>query len=148
MATRKVRPAGGGLAIAVCLLLVSSTALADSDARIVRLSYAEGDVRLDRGDGRGFELAVMNMPVAHGNRVWTRNDSRAEVEFEDGDTIRLTPETLVILHELSLRSNGTRVSLVELQEGEAYFNLRHNNDNDFRILLPGRELGLRKSSRL
>ncbi|MGH9603451.1 MAG: FecR family protein, partial [Terriglobales bacterium] len=148
MAIHRVRPAWFGLAIAVCLLLLSSAALADSNTRIVRLSYAEGDVRLDRGDGRGFELAVMNMPVAHGNRVWTRNDALAEVEFEDGDTIRLTPETLVILHQLSLRSNGTRVSLVELQEGEAYFNLRHNDDNDFRILLPGRELELRKSSRL
>ncbi len=147
MAIHRVRPAYVGLAIAVCLLF-STAALADSNARITRLSYTEGDVRLDRGDGRGFELAVMNMPVAHGNRVWTRNDALAEVEFEDGDTIRLTPETLVILHELSLRSNGTRVSLVELQEGEAYFNLRRDDDNDFRIMVPGGELGLRKSSRL
>ncbi|MGH9509476.1 MAG: FecR family protein, partial [Terriglobales bacterium] len=147
MAIHRGRPACFGLAVVLSLLL-SSAALADSNTRIVRLSYALGDVRLDRGDGRGFELAVMNMPVAHGNRVWTRNDALAEVEFEDGDTIRLTPETLVILHELSLRSNGTRVSLVELQEGEAYFNLRRDDDNDFRILVPGGELQLRKSSRL
>ncbi len=148
MTHRRLRPVWFGLGISVCILLLASTALADSNARIVRLSYAEGNVRLDRGDGRGFELAVMNMPVAHGNRVWTRNDALAEIEFEDGDTIRLTPETLVILHQLSLRNNGVRVSVVELQEGEAYFRLRDNHDDDFRILLPGRELAVRKSSRL
>ncbi len=148
MTNRRVRPAWFVIGIGVCLVLLAATALADSNARIVRLSYAEGNVRLDRGDGRGFEQAVMNMPVAHGNRVWTRNDALAEIEFEDGDAIRLTPETLVILHQLSLRNNGVRVSVVELQEGEAYFHLRDNDDNDFRILLPGRELEVRKSSRL
>ena len=148
MANRRARPAWFGLGIGVCLVFLAATALADSNARIVRLSYAEGDVRLDRGDGRGFEQGLMNMPVAHGNRVWTRNEALAEVEFEDGDTIRLTPETLLILQQLALRSNGVRITVVELQEGEAYFRLRHNDDNDFRILLPGRELELRKSSRL
>ncbi len=148
MANLRARFPRFGAGTLVCLLLLSATALADYNARIVRLSYAEGDVRLDRGDGRGFERGLMNMPVAHGNRVWTRDQALAEIEFEDGDTIRLTPETLVILHQLSLRSNGVRVSVVELQEGEAYFRLRHNDDNDFRILLPGRELELRKSSRL
>ncbi len=148
MANRRVQPAWFGIGMGMCLVFLAATALADSNARIVRLSYTEGDVRLDRGDGRGFEQGLMNMPVAHGNRVWTRNDALAEVEFEDGDTIRLTPESLVILHQLALRSNGVRVTVVELQEGEAYFRLRHNDDNDFRILLPGRELELRKSSRL
>ncbi len=148
MANRRARPAWFGIGIGMCLVFLAATALADSNARIVRLSYAEGDVRLDRGDGRGFEQGLMNMPVAHGNRVWTRSEALAEVEFEDGDTVRLTPETLLILQQLALRSNGVRISVVELQEGEAYFRLRHNDDNDFRILLPGRELELRKSSHL
>ncbi len=148
MANRRARPAWFGIGMGLCVVFLAATALADSNARIVRLSYAEGDVRLDRGDGRGFEQGLMNMPVAHGNRVWTRKDALAEVEFEDGDTVRLTPETLLILQQLALRSNGVRVTVVELQEGEAYFRLRHNDDNDFRILLPGRELELRKSSHL
>src|SRR5690242_10370574 len=40
--------------------------LADSHARIVRLSYVDGDVQLDKGDGRGFNAAYMNMPMSHG----------------------------------------------------------------------------------
>src|SRR5512147_482759 len=105
MTNRKLGPA-----LVVALMLAATlfvpAAFADSNVRIVRLSYADGDVYLDRGDGRGFERAVMNMPVANGNRVQTGHGALAEVEFEEGDTIRLTPDTLVNLEQLSLRNGG------------------------------------------
>src|SRR4051812_10805163 len=63
--------------------------LADSHARIVRLSYDDGDVEIDKGDGRGFNTAYMNMPVAHGWKLWARN-GQAEAELEDGSSIRVT----------------------------------------------------------
>src|SRR5947209_19917330 len=39
-----------------------------SQARIVRLSYVEGDVRIDRGGGEGFTKAFANMPLVEGAR--------------------------------------------------------------------------------
>src|SRR5579871_5481514 len=82
-------------------------AAADSSARIVRLSYMDGNVQMDRRTGQGFEDAILNMPIVQGARVWTRgNDALAEVEFEDGSTLRLAPQTIVNFEELSLQSSG------------------------------------------
>jgi hypothetical protein len=140
------RRAGTGF-ILLALLFFASTALADSRARIVRLSLVEGDVQLDQRTGQGYDRAVMNMPVVEGLRLWTRGgDSLAEVELEDGSSIRLTPDTIVEFEELGLRSSGDRVTSVELQEGTAYFDINEKN-HDFRVTFGGQQLSLSKSAR-
>src|SRR5436305_13305285 len=65
----------------------------DSQARIVRISYVEGDVRLD--NGHGYESATMNVPVTEGNWLQTGRDGWAEVQLEDGSLIRLAPDSLI-----------------------------------------------------
>src|SRR5436305_10291727 len=114
------------------LLVLSLPALADSHARIVRLSYVDGDVELDKGDGRSFNTAYMNMPISHGWRLWAR-DGQAEAEFEDGSSIRLTPDTLIVFSDLSLDSNGGRNTSVELQHGTAYLDMRHRDQDRFQL---------------
>src|SRR5215475_4769713 len=54
----------------------------DSQARIVRISYVEGDVRLDTG--QGYESATMNVPLMERDWLQTGHDGWAEVQFEDG----------------------------------------------------------------
>src|ERR1700720_855629 len=87
--------------IFVLALLLLVPAMADSHARIVRLSYVDGDVEIDKADGHGFSAAYLNMPVTHQSKLWAR-DGQAEVEFEDGSSIRLTPDTIVGFTDLSL----------------------------------------------
>src|SRR5436305_8663618 len=87
------------------------SAFADSQARIVRLSYIEGDVQIDRGDGHGFNHAFLNMPVIEGTRLWTRNDGRVEVEFEDGSTARLTPDTIMEFQRLRTQNDARSTSM-------------------------------------
>jgi len=49
---------------------------------------------MDRGVGHGVELAMQNMPIVEGMLLGTGTDaSYAEVEFEDGSTMRLGPGT-------------------------------------------------------
>src|SRR5689334_12030100 len=79
----------------LCLLFSVSFSWADSHVRIVRVSALNGDVQVDRGDGQGFDKAILNMPIVNSARAWTRNDGEAEIEFEDGSTIRLVPNTIV-----------------------------------------------------
>ena len=115
------------------LLILAAPALADSHARIVRLSYVDGDVELDKGDGRSFNTAYINMPISHGWRLWAR-DGQAEAEFEDGSSIRLTPDTLVVFSDLSLDSNGGRNTTIELEQGTAYFDIRHRDQDSFHLI--------------
>jgi hypothetical protein len=116
----------------VFLLLASLPALADSQVRIVRLSYIEGGVKIDRGTGQ-FETAMVNLPISQGARLRTSGDGRAEVEFEDGSTLRLTPETAIEFPQLSLRDSGGKASTVEVKKGSVYLDYAASKNEEFAV---------------
>src|SRR3954454_16007300 len=97
--------------VVACLsALVALPALADSQARIVRLSDVQGSVQIDKNTGLGFENAFVNLPIIQGTQLRTGNGGRAEVEFEDGSSLRLTPNTTIHFNQLGLRDSGKRIS--------------------------------------
>src|SRR5580704_1058133 len=109
------------LTAAGCTVL-ALPALADSQARIVRLSDVQGSVQIDKNTGLGFENAFLNLPITQGTQLKTRDRGRAEIEFEDGSTLRLTPNTTVEFSTLGVNDSGKRISEVNLVEGMAYVN--------------------------
>jgi hypothetical protein len=120
-------------------------AMADSFARAVRLSFVRGDVQADRV-GTGFERAFRNMPVIEGMRLWAGENSRAEVEFEDGSAVRLADNSLAELAELRLR-DGTRLNHVVVEQGIVYFDVRRKDAADFRVSFGGRQVYVPKDAR-
>jgi uncharacterized protein DUF6600/FecR-like protein len=136
MTTRRV--VSSLLLVLLAALVFAPSARADSQARIVRLSLVDGSVQIDRG--QGFEKAIMNMPITQGMKLSTAADARAEVEFEDGTTLRLAPRTDIEFPALGLRSSGARVSTVLVNQGTAYFNIRHKRDDNFRVAFANREI--------
>jgi hypothetical protein len=117
-----------GLAVLAAAFLVIS-ASAESKARIVRLSEVEGTVQIDRAAGDGFDKAFINLPVIEGCKLKTGKDSRAEVEFEDGGTLRLAPDSEVDFTRLALGDNGQKLNTVQLVSGTVYANLHPKNAN-------------------
>ena len=103
-------------------------ALADSQARIVRLSDVQGSVELDKNTGSGFERAFVNLPITQGTELRTGVSGRAEVEFEDGSSMRLTPNTTLQFSKLSLSDSGQRISEINLVKGMAYVNWLGKDD--------------------
>ena len=116
-----------GLAAA---MLACLPAFADSQARIVRLSNVEGAVVVDRNSGQGYENAFLNMPVVQGMKVATKDTGRAEIEFEDGSTVRIGPRSTIEFSALSLRDSGARVSTLIVEVGLAYFNYTDSHKGD------------------
>lgn len=104
-------------------------AMASSHVRIVRLSDVEGTVQIDRATGQGYEKAIQNMPITQGTKLWTKDDGRAEIEFEDGSVVRTIPNTKINFSELSLTDSGGKLSTVNLQEGTAYINFAGKKDD-------------------
>jgi len=96
--------------------------VADSQARIVRLSDVQGSVQIDKNSGLGFENAFLNLPVTQGTQLRTRENGRAEIEFEDGSTLRLAPNTSVQFSTLGANDAGKHLSVVDLTEGLVYVN--------------------------
>ena len=122
------QPLARAILVALACALVALPALADSQARIVRLSDVRGSVEMDKNTGLGFERAFLNLPVTQGAQLRTRGDGRAEIEFEDGSTLRLAPDTKVEFSTLGLNDSGKRVSVINLVEGMAYVNWTDKND--------------------
>src|SRR5437870_5544214 len=136
-----------GLAILACSLL-AVPAFADSQVRIVRLSQVDGAMQIDRNTGQGYERAFLNLPITEGAKLKAGAEGRAEVEFEDGSTLRLTPDTVVEFPQLSLRDSGTRVSTVNVVQGTAYVNFTASKNDEFTLHFGRETLGLSKASHL
>jgi len=116
------------LMMAAACALLALPVLADSQARIVRLSDVQGSVQIDKNTGMGFENAFLNLPITQGAQVRTHDRGRAEIEFEDGSTLRLTPNTTVEFSTLGLSDSGKRISVINLVEGMAYVNWLGKDD--------------------
>jgi len=140
-------------AVAVSSLLLSvasltAPAFADSQARVVRLSEVQGEVQVDRNTGRGFEKAFLNLPITQGLKLRTKHDGRAEVEFEDGSTLRVTPDTVIDFPQLSLHDSGAKASAVHLQEGTAYVKFAGAKGDEFTLTFAHEKLSLAHSAHL
>jgi hypothetical protein len=116
------------LLVAIACVLLALPALADSQARIVRLSDVQGNVQIDKNTGLGFESAFLNLPITQGVELKTLLNGRAEIEFEDGSTVRLAPNSTVQFSTLGTEDAGRRVSTINLVAGMAYVNWLGKDD--------------------
>jgi len=92
--------------------------------RAARLSYLQGSVTVEHMDNTGNDPAVINMPLAAGVRVSTGEDGQAEVEFEDGSLVRLTPNSALSLSVLSADNRGNFQTQLAVVHGLVYAELR------------------------
>ncbi len=116
----------------VCALF-ALPAMADSQVRIVRLSDVQGLVQINKNSGLGFENAFLNLPIIQGTELRTSGNGRAEVEFEDGSTLRLVPNTTVVFSTLGLSDAGKRITAVKLVGGTAYANWIGKSGDEFTL---------------
>ena len=86
------------IAILACSVLLAVSASAQqytastsaqeySYARVVRLSYVEGDVQVLRPEAESWEEGLLNLPIRQGY-ILSTGLGRAEIEFESGATAR------------------------------------------------------------
>ena len=94
-----------------------------SPARIVRLSFVEGDVTVQRPDVQAWAEAPVNTPLQQGFKVSTGENSFAEMQFENGGTVRLGERGLIDLTRLGTAPNGGKINQVDLHQGYATFHL-------------------------
>ncbi|HEY0757989.1 MAG TPA: FecR family protein [Acidisarcina sp.] len=100
----------------------------------MRLSDVEGGAQILLGDGSEFKQAFVNMPVVEGSRLETRDDGRAEIEFEDGAVARLTPNSSLALNQLSRSSDGGTINQLEVLSGLVYFEAGADRSQQYSIV--------------
>src|SRR6266702_1005394 len=113
-------------AFALCLVLLGSelSASADTTTRAARLTYLQGTVTISQVDNTAGEPAQLNMPLLKGVQLSTGQDGQAEVEFEDGSVVRLTPNSVLSLDSLAVDSDDVFTTDLTLLHGLAYLELR------------------------
>ena len=132
-----------GVRLLVCFAMILAAlpvmAAAAPGVRVARLSLAQGDVQIDRNSGDGWEQALNNMPVVGGASIFAGDNSKAEIQFEDGSSVRLAGPAQFSLTELSTSANGAPITRVEVDSGIAYVNARIAPPAGFQILTPSGE---------
>jgi FecR protein len=134
--------------LVVLLAVASISSLADSHARIVRLSFIEGGVQVSRAGTQGFQKAILNLPIAEGMALKTADDGKAEIEFEDGSTLRIVPDSVIQFSQLSLRDSGSKVTNVEVTKGTAYMNFNGMKDDEFSLQFGTQKIDLSHAAHL
>jgi hypothetical protein len=82
----------------------------DDYFRLARLSYIDGHVSFQHSDDVDWTAASINMPLQPGDRIYTGNDGRAEIEFDDGSVYRLAEKTDVEI--LSLNDDMIQIQVL------------------------------------
>lgn len=144
MSARRVHSAL--VVVGILVLLASALSAQDSRVRIVRLSYIDGQVQIDRNAGQGMEKAILNMPIVEGSRLSAEQGSHVEVEFENGSTMRLVGPAQVSFPELTLRPNGDKNTLIAIQNGLVYFAVQKVKNDEFRIAFENHTVAVHKSA--
>jgi len=123
----------GLLTLLSSLLPGAAWAFDDGPFRAARLAYFRGDVTVLNVDYPTGTSAQLNMPLIEGARLETGEDGEAEVEFEDGSLIRLTPRTSVLLSRMGASSDGRYGTEMVLSNGLVYAELRATSKYAYRI---------------
>src|SRR5215472_9625511 len=80
----------------------------DPPMRVARLAYAQGSVSFEPAGTNDWAVAGLNRPMTIGDKIWSDNDGRAELQL-DGSLLRLSQNTGCSF--LNLSDNTTQVQL-------------------------------------
>ena len=98
---------------------------------VARVSHVNGEVSVRRGDAGELVAGAMNAPIMVGDAVITGQQSRAEIQFDSANMIRLGAMADVRLTELEFHRY-----MLQLASGTVTFRVLRNNDASIELSTP------------
>ena len=98
---------------------------------VARISVINGEVSVRRGDAGEVVAGAMNAPVMVGDAIVTGQQSRAEVQFDYANMIRLGAMSDVRLSELEFHRY-----MLQIASGTVTFRVLRNNDASIEVSTP------------
>ncbi len=103
----------------------------DVSPGVARISLTQGEVSTQRGDSGEWAAAVLNAPIVTGDKISTGDNSRAEVQLDYANMLRLGDRAQAII------ANMTRNQIqVQIAEGIANYDVFKGSDSDAEIDTP------------
>lgn len=98
----------------------------DITTRVVRVSYLDGTASIKRIDGESWEKLTANLPIVEGDTIVLDKGSRAEIQLDKGNHIRLDSATEMKFVKLS--DQGIALSITQ---GSIRISINEFPDNTF-----------------
>src|SRR5580704_19260849 len=122
------------LCVATLLGSLAPRAKADDDdppSRVARLAYTQGSVSFQPAGTQDWVTAGLNRPVTTGDKLWSDNDGRIELQL-DGSLLRLSNNT-----GFSFLNLSDHVTQVQLTAGTLLVRVRRlDQDETYEIDTP------------
>jgi hypothetical protein len=98
---------------------------------VARISVIQGDVSAQRGDTGDWAAATLNQPVVGGDRISTGDRSKAELQLDHANTLRLGNNAWAKIATVE----GTQIQ-VQLGQGFAYYTISEGSEAEVEIDTP------------
>jgi FecR protein len=103
----------------------------DAQRGVGRISIVQGEVNVKRGDTGELVAAAANAPLMTQDRLQSGHGSRAEVEFDYGNLVRLAPNTDLGMQELQYHRYR-----LQLAAGTITYRVLRNTDSQAEVDTP------------
>src|SRR6202140_1994784 len=117
-------------------LSVLSIAQADISPRVARLGLIQGDVSTQRGDTEEWAAATLNQPLVGGDRVLTGDNSKAELQLDHGNILRLGNHSLLKIATVERVQNQRGQIQVQIWQGLASYSVFKDSEAEVEIDTP------------
>ena len=130
------------------LYLLCATAVWAGEARYARLGEFQGDVRVQMAAADAWMAAERNLPLVEGAWLSGGQESRLEIELDDGSAWRLGPESSGGIADYTQLSTGQRITLLSLDYGIEYFSGAGNDYDSLVLAVPGAQVTIQQAARV
>src|SRR6266550_3128200 len=110
-----------------CLTVLSS-AQGGISPGVTRISLIQGDVSTQRGDTGDWAAAALNQPLVGGDRISTGDNSRAELQVDNANILRLANNaqaTIATIERAQIQ--------IMIGQGIAYYTVFKGSEADVEI---------------
>src|ERR1700682_1398121 len=115
---------------------VRSSAQVDIPPGVARISLIQGDVSTQRGDTGDWAAAALNQPLVGGDRISTGDGSKAEVQLDHSNILRLGNNAQVKIAPVE-RAKIERAQIqVQVAQGLAYYTVFEDSEAEVEIDTP------------
>ena len=122
--------------------------LSAGQARYARIGDYDGDVQVQLQAADDWQAAQRNLPLRESSWLRTEGPARVEVELDDGNILRLGPDSLAELSDYTRLSTGQRITLISLDHGLAYFTGGAEGKDTLVVAVPGAQVTIHEGARL
>ena len=117
-------------------LAVLCSAQVDILPGVARISLIQGDVATQRGDTGDWAAAALNQPLVGGDRISTGDNSRAELQLDHANILRLGNNSQAKIATVERAQNQRAQIQVQIWQGLAYYTVFKDSEAEVEIDTP------------